>query len=314
VTQVAISKIAHDPDRFARLTYSFANARSAFKAYLLALHLAPMDEILLPAYIGWSSREGSGVFDPVEEVDARFRFYRLNRDLSIDLNNLQTQVTTGCPRLLVLIHYFGYPDPNLAEVVALARSRGILVLEDEAHALYSDWVGGVCGRYGDASIMSLHKVLPFESGGLLILNRPDDVTVSAVSDSPMRRLLDRSPLDYDLFEIARARRHNARQLLGLLSPLTDRAYPLFPTLPDGIIPQTLPVIIIDAPRDELYFKLNEAGYGVVSLYHTLIASISPQAYPESHWLARRILNLPVHQDIQSGQLAAMIACLGRLLE
>ena len=243
MTQAAIGKIARDSDRFARHTYSFANGRSAFKAYLLTLCLKPEDEILLPAYIGWSSREGSGVFDPVEEVGAKFRFYRLNRDLSIDLEDLRSQLAAGCPRLLVIIHYFGFPDRNLAEVAALARSRGVLILEDEAHALYSDWIGGICGRLGDAAIMSLHKVLPFESGGLLILNRPNDVAASAVSDSPMRKWLDRSPLDYDLFEIAKARRHNARQLLELLSPLTGRAYPLFPILPDGIVPQTLPVII-----------------------------------------------------------------------
>ena len=74
------------------------------------------------------------------------------------------------------------------------------------------------------------------------------------------------------------------------------------------------MIIADRSRDALYFKLNEAGYGVVSLYHTLIAPIDAQAYPVSHWLARRVLNLPVHQDIQPHQLEAMIDCLTGFLE
>lgn len=314
MTTLIISKTAINPNQFARPSYAFTNGRTAFKAYLLALDLAPSDEILLPAYIGWSSREGSGVFDPVEEVGARYRFYRLNRDLSIDLDDLRVQLATGYPRLLVIIHYFGYPDPQLAEVVALARANNVMVLEDEAHAMYSDWVGGVCGRFGDACIMSLHKMLPFSSGGLLILNQPDDTTQDTIYNSPLRTTPDHSPLAYDLLKIAQARQYNTLRLLALLCPLKGRADPLFSTVSDGVVPQTLPVIISNVSRDELYFELNDLGFGVISLYHTQIRAISAEKYPESHWLARRILNLPVHQDIQPGQLESMVDHLTRLVK
>lgn len=313
--QGAISKRAEEPTRFARRALSFVNARTAFKAFLLGQGMASADEVLLPAYIGWSAREGSGVFDPILETGVKFRFYRLDHRLSIDLEDLRRQLRSGHPRLLVLIHYFGFPDRNLAQVVALAREHGVSILEDEAHALYSDWVSGVCGRFGDAAILSLHKMLPCQSGGLLLMNPSLDRAVSdEISQSPLQTTLEINPLDYDLFAIAAARRANAARLLELLQPLQGKADPLFPTLSAGVIPQTLPVIINGRSRDELYFEMNARGYGVVSLYHTLISAVSPDAFPELHHLARCIMNLPVHQDIQDGQLEDMASCLSHLLE
>ena len=279
-----------------------------------ALDFSSDDEVLLPAYVGWSPKEGSGVFDPIRQLSVRFRFYRMTRGLRIDLEHLRAQLATGRPRLLFLIHYFGYPDPCLPEVVALAREQGILVFEDEAHAMLSDWIGGLCGRYGDAAIFSLHKMLPYESGGLLILNEPfDAATAARLRGSPLRQSLEQSPWDYDLWSIAEVRRQNTQRLLELLWPLGGRVEPLFRQLPDGVVPHTLPVVIVNNPRDELYLQLNKSGYGVVSLYHTLIDPIQESEFPDSRWLSHRILNLPVHQDTSPEVLQAMIAKLEQLL-
>ncbi len=310
-----IGKRAEEPMRFARRSLPFVNARTAFKAFLLSQGLTPADEVLLPAYIGWSAREGSGVFDPVLETGVKFRFYRLDQRLSIDLEDLRRQLRSARPQLLVLIHYFGFPDRNLTQAVTLAREHEVPILEDEAHALYSDWIGGVCGRFGDAAIMSLHKMLPCRAGGLLLMNPSlDQTVVDELNKSDLQTTLDINPWDYDLFAIAAARRANTARLLELIQPLQGKVEPLFPTLPDGVVPQTLPVIINGRSRDELYFELNARGYGVVSLYHTLIRAISPDVFPELHHLARCVMNLPVHQDIQDGQLEGMTSCLGQLLE
>jgi dTDP-4-amino-4,6-dideoxygalactose transaminase len=307
-----ISKRADNPRTLARLTIPFPNARTAFKAFLRSLDFSANDTILLPAYVGWSKNEGSGVFDPVQEVDVQFRFYRLTRELAIDLTDLQRQIQSAHPKVVVLIHYFGFPDPHLAEAVALARDGGAFVLEDEAHALYSDLISGICGRFGDAAIMSLHKMLPFTSGGWLVLNGSLDPAVAIrLRQSPLQQALEQSPWQYDLFQIAARRRHNAIHLLDLLVPLRDRVAPLFAQISDGVVPQTLPVIISLGSRDDLYFEMNKRGFGVISLYHTMIQPIREVEYPDSHWLSKRILNLPVHQDIQPGDLEAMVSQLDR---
>ena len=52
------------------------------------------------------------------------------------------------------------------------------------------------------------------------------------------------------------------------------------------------MIVREANRDELYERMNAAGFGVVSLYHTLIEQIPRDEFPESFELSRTILNLP----------------------
>lgn len=299
---------------FLRPTISFESARSAFKAFLKELEFAPNECILLPAFVGYSRREGSGVLDPIQESGRKFVFYRVRRDLSIDLEHLHQQLVDKSPKLLVLIHYYGYPDKNINSVVALARQHKVLILEDEAHAMYSDWIGGACGRFGDACIMSLHKMLPFKDGGLLILNPTLDTEISdRLKNTPYQKPLEYNLRDYDLLTISTVRRMNALKLHALLQPLAGRVDLLHKTIPDDVTPQTLPVLISGRSRDELYFELNSLGYGVVSLYHTMVSSLDPAEFPESHWLARHILNLPVHQDINGEELENLVEALDSLI-
>lgn len=307
-----ISKRAENPDGFKRVMIPFPNARSAFQAFLQASELKPTDVVLLPAFVGWSPKEGSGIFDPVQAAGVQFDFYHMTRRLEIDLEDLRVRLARRQPRVVVLVHYFGFPDRMYGEAVELARAAGAQVLEDEAHALYSDLMGGICGRLGDAALFSLHKMLPTPMGGMLVLNH------EKVGDASLRRAglqaeTERALFEYDLLEISRARRHNAMRLLHLLEPLAGRAEPLYTILPDAVVPQTLPVLIHSANRDQLYLELNARGFGVVTLYHTLVKAISEDDYPDSHWLAKRILNLPVHQDIAPGALDAMINELQELI-
>jgi dTDP-4-amino-4,6-dideoxygalactose transaminase len=282
---------------------------------LRAIKTSSDDRILLPAYIGWSRKEGSGVFDPISELGLEACFYRIGKDLSIDVDHLSHQLTVCHPRLLVVIHYFGYPDRNLPEVIQLADRHGVPVFEDSAHALYSDLIGGVCGRFGKASVVSLHKMLPVADGGMLILNGSDsDTTCPIVSrmDACEGRALDL--LNYDLYEIAATRRRNTIELARALEPIRGRIDPLYSRLPKGVVPQTLPAIVNGFPRDQIYFRMNEEGYGVVSLYHTLINQISVSEFPDSCWLSRNIVNLPVHQDMSLEQIVGMAKTLAKLIE
>ena len=307
-----IAKTAQMEARFRRSAFGFKSARDAFRSLLSAWNVTAEDSILLPSFIGWSAREGSGVFDPIASIGAKPIFYRMDENLLIDAADVQCKIRERLPRVLVLIHYFGYPDPNSEALAAYGRKHGVIVLEDEAHAMLSDLVGGVCGRAGDSAIFSLHKVLPFHEGGLLLLN-------SSASDSVRKKLAeDEHPgellsfWEYDLHCIAAVRRRNAEQLIAALPALEGRVSLLFPSLPPGVVPQTLPVVIQQKNRDDLYFEMNSAGFGVVSLYHTLIGDIGAQEFPESHLLASHIMNLPVHQDVEPQQLEAMVHKLGDL--
>ena len=308
-----ISKLPTDTYRYLRPTFAFLNARTAMKAYLQALDLASDDEIIMPSYVGWSKNEGSGVYDPIVEIGISCCFYKINRNLTIDLDSLKATFKSEHARVLLLIHYFGFPDPHLKEIAQLAHTRGLVIIEDEAHALYSDYWGGISGRFGDAALLSLHKMLPLPYGGLLVLNQPSDEIVARISQSTLRKQLPSILWDFDLAAIAMKRRENAQWLMEKLRPLEPEISMLFPFLPEGVSPQTLPILINRGVRDNLYLQMNDQGCGVVSLYHTLIEQIASQDFPDSYWLSKHILNLPVHQDVSRALLTSMVESLQKLL-
>ena len=308
-----ISKAAREA-RFVRPSLQFNSARLAFRAFLEAADLADGEAVLLPAFVGWSANEGSGVFDPVRELGLPYRFYPMTDGLRVDAERLEALMERQAVGVLVLIHYFGFVDPAYEGLIALARRHGVRVLEDEAHAMLTDVVGGRCGRGGDAAVFSLHKMLPVPDGGTLVFNDPED---------PLRRLVTGAgsgsegsvpPWDYDFQRIAARRVENARLIAHGLAPLRGDVTPLWSAVPEGTVPQTFPVVVETVSRDALYFAMNEAGFGVVSLYHTMVAELAAESFPEAHRLARRILNLPVHQDAGPDQIRAMLAELGQQID
>jgi dTDP-4-amino-4,6-dideoxygalactose transaminase len=301
---MAISNHARDKNRFVRHMEYFPNARTAFTAYLRSLDFSHGEAVLLPAFIGWSAQEGSGVFDPIAQLGLNHGFYAMDEHLNIDLDSLERAFTERTVRLFVIIHYFGYVDPHYRQAVAIARRHGALVLEDEAHALYTDLVCGLAGRLGDAAIFSLHKMLPVSGGGLLCLNGNPSGAGPTSGEKPPYAVMD-----YDLYSIAQRRVENAVALEAQLREYPDDVIPLRPAPRAGEVPQTFPVVIRRVRRDRLYEVMNAAGWGVVTLYHTLIEQISREEFPRSFQLSGRILNLPVHQEAQPDDMGPMVQCL-----
>ena len=297
-----ITKSAENSSNYARRIVPFQAARKAFGAILNALEIS-RGKVLLPAYIGWSPREGSGVFDPIASLNLDYGFYALDERLRIDIERLRTELQSGRIRVLVIIHYFGYVDPAYAEAVKIAKEHDVYVLEDEAHAMLSDIVGGICGRLGDACIYSFHKILPVESGGAAIINDPESPLAQSLVADPDCEL----PLShFDLKCVADRRRTNSLTLDRLVRELAPEIAPLFGVPGCCEFPQSYPVIIPNESRDRLYHEMNAAGFGVVSLYHTLIPQISSEFFPAAAKVSRHILNLPVHQDASENELGSMV--------
>jgi dTDP-4-amino-4,6-dideoxygalactose transaminase len=212
----------------------------------------------------------------------------VDEHLQVDIEDFKGKCTQYSRPLILLVHYFGLVDKQYDYLVDWLDDKNYFFVEDCAHAMLSDLIGGRCGRRGRYSLYSLHKMLPLDSGGILVNNRPSSQTLAVQSFAACT-------LDYDLYEIGKARRRNYKLLAGLLNNVSGLTL-IEPTLKDGIYPQTLPVIIESDRRDQLYFEMNEKGFGVVSLYHTMIDELKDSKSPAATYTSKHIMNLPVHQD------------------
>ncbi|MCL1595636.1 MAG: DegT/DnrJ/EryC1/StrS family aminotransferase [Actinomycetia bacterium] len=308
---IRIEPLATEQHAFRRRFFWYPSARSGFGALLDSTASTKRERVLLPAFIGWSHREGSGVLDPVTSRGIPHSFYRMGADLRIDLTHLEELLQRHEVRLLVIIHFFGYVDPGYRSAVDLAQKHGAWVLEDEAHALYTDLIGGLSGSLGNAAVYSLHKMLPLPIGGMLVLNGgSNEVRELSPAGDPDKDVL----WGYDLARIAQQRVTNALLLAELIGPLNGDVDLLWPKLEPGVVPQTLPVLVRSVPRDLLYEHMNNALGGVVTLYHTLVDGITLEEHPESHALSRRIMNLPVHQDLGPAEIHAVASQLAASVE
>jgi len=281
----------------------FSAAREGLKSILMQPELAGK-KILLPAYIGYSTREGSGVFDPVTAVGTPYVFYRMDCFLNIDVADLQKKIPRNPGQILFIIHYFGFKDKDIDRIKKLARAQNMVIIEDFAHAFYTFYNDQCLGF--DYAIFSLHKMFPEIDGGMVLCNK---------------LLYEQKEAQYyDLFRynlplIMERRRENYTHILNALRRRgrKERIRVMRPVI-GRHVPQTFPILLTDsAVRDRMYFGMNEAGYGVVSLYHELIAPLD-RSFSVEHNISSRILNLPVHQDISPAQLDGMLKVFFSLLK
>jgi dTDP-4-amino-4,6-dideoxygalactose transaminase len=280
----------------------YSSAREGFKEVLKRPELKKK-RILLPAYIGYSSHEGSGVFDPVVQTGTKYLFYHFNSRLQIDAGKLKALIRKNPGQMLLLIDYFGFKDKNLAAIKAYARQYRLTIIEDFAHAVFTFFQNPAIDF--DYGLFSIHKMFPSEMGGA-VLSRVMMKETKHYSGELF---------NYDFQAISKKRRENYQFLLKKFQglPKKNGVEIMYKNLGE-VIPQTFPVLVKNRQmRDFLYFALNKTGYGVVSLYHTLIKPID-FSHPVEQNISSRILNFPVHQDVKVKDLRKMLGQFIRYLK
>lgn len=276
----------------------FNSARDSFEYILKNLN---KKKILIPAYIGFSTNEGSGIFDPIKNSKIEYEFYKLSKNMEIEKKHLFELIDKNPNNILLLVHYFGFMDEEAEEIREYARKRGMIIVEDCAHAFFTFFKKPVVES--DYYLFSLHKMFPYTKGGMLISKSNLNINDSFIVN----------PFEYNLYEISYKRIQNYNYLKSKLEIFNNITL-LRPALKEAV-PQTLPILLpSEAKRDYLYFKLNELGFGVVSLYHELIKEVVETEHEDEFYLSRNVLNLPVHQDISFEDIDKMIESLGEHID
>ncbi|MEM5400569.1 DegT/DnrJ/EryC1/StrS family aminotransferase [Paraburkholderia unamae] len=303
-----VEKEAKDLRAYTTPRHYTASARSAMIHILAAKRRRDVRGILLPAYIGLSKVEGSGVFDPIRATGIPYGFYRVDGRLRPDLESLDVQLKSGRYQLVFLIHYFGLSQVDTEAFVDLCHRYGVRVIEDCAHTLLGGLGGKRLGTYGDYAIFSVHKSIASHDGGFFLDNRGD------LGDFPLnadRRIASEALATLastDVRAASEQRRRNYELVASWVRSLPGVEL-FFEHIPEYAVPLNCPIIVSEEKREALYFALIEAGILPTALYHTLIPEITPESFPDSLVVSNTILNLPTHPDIGQDDYARYEAVL-----
>lgn len=290
-----IIKEAKDKQKYVRPHLFFNSARTCFSIILKEL-LKDGESILMPAYIGQSPKEGSGVFDPIRQTESNYEFYRLKDNLQADLSDIEAKISNKKVKALLLIHYFGFPQTDIFLIKELCKRENVILIEDCAHTLTSSLSNHRLGNIGDIAFFSLHKLLACNDGGCLQINNPNlyNTFVNYKENISCQDLLQYAKTNIE--ETSKIRVDNYQHYLSLLRKDSEFFDIMYPVLEDGVVPLNFPIIIQNYNRFSMYNELIEKGIITVSLYYQMIEELDENIYPNSFRLSKRILNLPVHQD------------------
>lgn len=140
----------------------FCGTAATYRA-VRALRLTSADVVLMPDY-------NCGIeVAAVLEAGPGIEFYKVGADASADIDDIRRKARPPVKAIFV-IHYFGFPQ-EMEPILEIAGERGMFVMEDCAHSLYSRHKGRSLGTIGDVGIFSPRKTLPLADGGALSLNR-----------------------------------------------------------------------------------------------------------------------------------------------
>jgi len=140
-----------------------STGRCAIKLAIRTLKLTSRDEILLPSY-----HCPEGVLRPIQEEGINIKFFKIKKNLSIDINDIKNKISDNTKALFV-IHYFGFPQ-CIEEISELCKNEELFLIEDCAHAFLSKYHGKLLGSFGDLSIFTYRKTIPVPDGALLVSN------------------------------------------------------------------------------------------------------------------------------------------------
>ncbi len=161
-----IARLEREFQKFlgAAYVFSFDSGRTSLFTILTSLNLEAGSEVLLQAYTCVA------VPDPVLWTGLTPVFVDIDGDtLNMSPADLEKKITSRS-KVLIIQHTFGFPA-NIDELMRVAKSRGLFVIEDCAHALGATYNNKPVGSFGDAAFFSFgrDKVISSTFGGIAVI-------------------------------------------------------------------------------------------------------------------------------------------------
>lgn len=154
-----------------------SSGRCAFKYIVKSLGFGKGDRILLPSYMC------PEVLNPFLTSGLKISYFKVDNHLNANFEDVSS-LALHETKMLVLIHYFGYPQRDLKKICEFCTENGILVLEDVVQSFLSRCDNMPIGSVGDFSINSYRKWIPVPDGCMLTVNDDERIPMDSVRIAP----------------------------------------------------------------------------------------------------------------------------------
>ena len=300
-----------------------ANGTDALLLALKALGLGPGDEVITAANSFVATAEA------IAHCGARPVFVDVEPDtLTIDVGQVEAAISPRT-KAVIPVHLYGQPA-DMASLGALARKRGIPMLEDAAQAHGALFEGRPVGGFGTAACFSFYpgkNLGAYGDAGAVATNRDDlALTLRKLRDHGSVRKYEHELIGFNsrldglqaavlLVKLKRLRQWNERRLAhaALYSELLSGVPGLHtPTVRAGAM-HVFHLYVIRVPaehRDGLRGYLQDRGIATgihypVPLHVTpAFAALGyrPGAFPIAEESARTVLSLPMFPELRRDQI------------
>lgn len=144
-----------------------SSGSAALLCAMAALEIGPGDEVILTGF-GWYSD-----YCAVVNMGALPVFADIDETLCIDPKDFERKITPKT-KAVIVIDYQGCPA-EMDEILSIAKTRGIKVIEDCAQAFGGEYKGKKLGTMGDITIASFqnNKMITCGEGGLVFTNNEE---------------------------------------------------------------------------------------------------------------------------------------------
>jgi dTDP-4-amino-4,6-dideoxygalactose transaminase len=150
----------------AKHAIALSSATAGLHLALLAAGVGPGDEVIT------TSMTFAATANVVALVGATPVFVDIRDDLNIDPARIEAAVTPRT-KAVIPVHFAGYPC-DMDRILEIARRRNLVVIEDAAHAIGTEYRGRRIGSFGAMTVFSFHPIknITTGEGGMLVTDDP----------------------------------------------------------------------------------------------------------------------------------------------
>ena len=314
----------------ARHAVGVGSGTDALRLTLTALGVTRDDEVLTPAFSFVASAT------TIAMAGARPVFVDVEPDTLTMDPEAAARALTPRTKVVMPVHLYGHPAA-IDRLAALARDRGVALLEDNAQAVGATWANRPLGGWGDAACLSFYPTKNLGACGDagMVLTTREDVA------ERVRRLRHHGDTGrYNHVELGYCSRLDEVQAAWLrvklrhLSAWTERRRAIAARYHASLagLPLQLPVerpgarhvyhlfTVRHAQRAALAKRLADAGVGTAVHYpravpeQPLFAEQAGRRWPEAARAAREVLSLPCFPEMTDAEVDGVIAAVRRVCE